>query len=836
MKYFAIILVICSTTVLYSDDWPREISSSEGLITMYQPQVEKYSGNTLRARAAVSVVPAGKENPVFGAVWVSCRVFTDRPSRTVKLEEMEVRKIKFPARTKADTAAIAEALEKEIPRADLSFSLDFLLESIETAKQERDVAHELETTPPKIIITDHPAVLVRIDGEPIFTDVEGTPLRRVINTPYFIVEEPSVHVFYLRGGDIWFHSKSIDGPWFQTETTPQFIVDLSDQMQPDDEQDEDSTVTDILSKTGKLPEILVSTEPAELIATDGSMQFSPVEGTGLLYASNTPGRLFLEIETQRYFVLLSGRWYSSLSLDGRWTYIASDKLPADFKRIPPGSPCDDVLASVAGTIPAREAVCDAQIPQMAEVDRSEATTEVEYDGDPQFEPVENTGMEYAVNASTAVIQVNGRYYDCDRGIWFEAANPYGPWVVCVRVPKAIYTISPRYPIYNVRYVRIYNYTDQVVYVGYTAGYTGCYVYNKAVVYGTGYHYRPWFRHKYYARPWTWGFGIHYEPWTGWSFGAAWWRPQGWLAHRSMVVYGGWWGPANYHPVYRTTARPAYRSGYHPAYHRTSATIVTERTDNTVRRSAGATRTATIYDTRTSGIRRPVQLNAARPSTETRRPALPTPSVPQREPQPVAPPRTSGATRTPQTAEPPQPARTVPAPQPSTPAQPEPRPVSRPVAPAPVQRPEPQPAPKPEPPVVRPAPARDNNVFAAPDGTILRQTPNGWQQRTQNTWRDAGSAATKQGVVRDNEIRQRATERTSSFQAQPLPQAQPAPRAQPAPGTQPAPTAPVPRAQPAPSAPPAPRAQPAPRTQPTPPTPAPAKSEPKRDSDRQGRRR
>ncbi len=806
----------------------------------------------MRARAAVSILPPGNDEPIFGALWVSCRVFTDRPSRTVRLEEMEVRKIKFPPRTKSDTAAIAEALEEEIPRADLTFSLDFLLESIETSLQEREVAHSLGTTPPRIIVTDHPAVLVRIDGDPIFEDVDGSPIKRVINTPYFLVEDPSVHVFYLRGGNMWFHARAIQGPWYQTGTTPQFIVDLSDQMQTDDEQSADTSITDVLLTTGKVPEILVSTEPAELIATDGPLQLSPVEGTGLLYASNTPGRVFLEIESQRYFVLLSGRWYSAASMEGPWTYIASDKLPADFKKIPPGSACDDVLADVAGTVPAREAVYDAQIPQMAEVDRWQATSDVEYDGVPQFEPVENTGMEYAVNASTAVIRVNGRYYDCDRGVWFESENPHGPWMVCVRVPEVIYTIPPRYPVYNVRYVRIYNYNDQVAYVGYTAGYTGCYVYNRTVVYGTGYHYKPWYRQKYYARPWTWGFGIHYEPWTGWSFGAGYWQPHGWLAPRASRVHGGWWGPADYHPVYRTTARPAYRHGYHPAYHQTPPSVVTERPENTVRQSSGATRAATFYDLRSAGIRRPLRADGARGSRENPRP-VPSPgsgSLPrqadrpatlpasQREPQqPASPARTSGSARSPQAVDVPQPTRAVPTPQPSTPSLPEPRPANRPVNPAPAQTQQPRPVSMPEAPAPKPAP-RNNNVFAAPDGTIMRQTPNGWQQRSQNTWRSAGSTPTKQGVVRDNEIRQRAVERTSSFQSQPLPQAQPAPRAQPAPSAPPAPRAqpapsapPAPRAQPAPSAQPAPRAQPAPSAQP-----APAKSEPSRGSGRQDKRR
>lgn len=295
------------------------------------------------------------------------------------------------------------------------------------------------------------------------------------------------------------------------------------------------------------------------------MQFVPIQGTGLLYVSNTLSRVFLEIKTQKRFVLISGRWYTSKSMVGPWEFIASDKLPDDFKNIPPGSECDDVLASVPGTIPAKDAVFDAQIPQMAEVDRTQSANQVEYDGDPNFEPIENTGMDYAVNTSSDVIRVNGRYYNCDGGIWFEGASPFGPWIVCTDIPEVIYTIPSQYPVYNVRYVRVYNYTPYVVYVGYTSGYTGCYIYNRTVVYGTGYNYHSWYKHKYYARPWTWGFNVYYNPWTGWSFGAGWGQSNGWFVHYPNDGHAGWWGPAEYRPVYRPAAKPVYRKGYHPVY-------------------------------------------------------------------------------------------------------------------------------------------------------------------------------------------------------------------------------------------------------------------------------
>ena len=237
MKYFLIVSVMCFTISLHAQDWPREVVSTEGTITMYQPQIDSYSGDSLKARAAVSIVKNDTNEPVFGAVWVTCTVMTDRPTRIVKLEGMEVRRIRFPAGTDADTAKIAAALEEVIPRSDLTFSLDLLLESIETAQKEKENARELDVNPPKIIIMDHPAVLVQIDGNPILEEVNGTSLKRVVNTPYFLVKDLSGGKYYLRGGDMWFSAVDIQGPWHQIAATPISVANLSDQMKPDEDVD-----------------------------------------------------------------------------------------------------------------------------------------------------------------------------------------------------------------------------------------------------------------------------------------------------------------------------------------------------------------------------------------------------------------------------------------------------------------------------------------------------------------------------------------------------------------------------------------------------------------------
>jgi len=51
-----------------------------------------------------------------------------------------------------------------------------------------------------------------------------------------------------------------------------------------------------------------------------------------------------------------------------------------------------------------------------------------------------------------------------------ATFAHRPWVVAASVPAVIYTIPASSPLHYVTYVRIYEATPQVVYVGYTPGY------------------------------------------------------------------------------------------------------------------------------------------------------------------------------------------------------------------------------------------------------------------------------------------------------------------------------------------------------------------------------
>ena len=337
-------------------NWPREIDAAEVKIAIFQPQVETFSGDRLTARSAVSVTPAGQTEPTFGAMWMDARVATDRDNRTVDILDVKIDNVRFPEATPEQQSRFIRIVETEVPKWQLSISLDRLLASLELAQTERTEAERLNMDPPAITFVTRPTVLITIDGAPELRAVEDSSMMLVANTPFTILQDPGTRTFYLFDGAGWRTATDLMGPWQQDGNPPQSVVELTPQPEPDAEGEPTPSETESTADS-QPPDIIVSTEPAELIVSDGEPQYSPIDragdgtgdGTGLLYMSNTESDVFVEIASQQTFVLLSGRWYRAGSVNGPWTHVAADQLPADFATIPPDSTKGEVLTFVGGT-------------------------------------------------------------------------------------------------------------------------------------------------------------------------------------------------------------------------------------------------------------------------------------------------------------------------------------------------------------------------------------------------------------------------------------------------------------------------------------------------------
>ena len=389
----------------------------------------------------------------------------------------------------------------------------------------------LKSDPPKIILSKTPAVLILIDGEPVYRSVEGTRYTRVLNTPALLLFDSSAGTFHLDGGRWWMTASSLKGPWTVAAYPPHELDDIKQQLTKDEEKEPGAPSPTTSAENP--PAVYVSTAPAELLITRGDPSYAPIPKTSLLYVTNLDNDIFMDTKSQRYYTLLAGRWFRTGSFEGPWEWVAGDQLPHDFTRISPEGPKGHILASIPGTEQAREAVIANQVPQTATVRRSEAKLEVRYNGSPQFRPIEGTNLEYAINTSSEMIHAEGRYYAIQHGVWFVADTPSGPWLVADMIPAEIYTIPPSSPLFHVRYSYIYGATPELVYVGYTPGYLGAFVSDGIVVFGTGWWYPGVFCGDYWCGwPWTWGFGFQFSYWGGGWF----WRPVGhyWWYHTTPL--------------------------------------------------------------------------------------------------------------------------------------------------------------------------------------------------------------------------------------------------------------------------------------------------------------
>jgi len=568
------LLLLVATPTLWSQDsteaddpgWPREINSSLGIIVIYQPQYESFSNDQLEAQAAVSVTTPGNKEPEYGAVWLKAQMATDLETRMVSLVSLKVTDTRFPDTSQVKTQHLSKIIETEFPKWGLTISLDRLLADVEATGEAKSQSLKLNNGPPEVVFVTYPAVLIRIDGEPVLKDIEDMNYKYVVNTPYFIVQSDKTNDYYLKGGDYWYTTSDIQGTWTPITNPPHELVRLADRVIEDTHANAVPMNKEHRKRKGSAaaPAIIIKTKPAELLQTDGQPQWTPIDGTSLIFVKNTSSNIFMDVTSQEYYILLSGRWYESKSLTGNdWTYVASDKLPADFTRIPADSDKGNVLANVAGTPQAKEAVLEAQIPQTAQVDRKDARETVTYAGDPKFVPIKGTHMAYAVNTDKAVLLIDGKYYVCDQAVWFVGDSPEGPWTVSVSVPDEVLDLPPDVPVYNVKYVYIYDYTPDIVYMGYTPSYLCSYIYGPTVVYGTGFYYDPWFGLDYFPRPWTFGFDMAWFPYIGWCYGfdLSLFDPYYWFGLGWYSPFYAWWGPAGYYRGYNYW----YYGGYHYGY-------------------------------------------------------------------------------------------------------------------------------------------------------------------------------------------------------------------------------------------------------------------------------
>lgn len=537
--------------------WPRIFQKDDSTVSVFQPQVDSWTNHTsMQFRCAVGITMKGSTTPTFGVLSGTADTLVDRSASVVLLSNLSFTTT-FPGVPDATAATLSAVVKDAVTsKPVMQISLERVLAYMHNAPKPATV--DVNMAPPPIYYRDSPAIMVIFIGPPDFKPVNAgdMSLMFAVNTNWVVILDGASGQYFLLDGDSWLTAPDpLKGPWTAAASTP---ASFSKLPTTGDWANTRKHIPGIPSKSP--PQVIVSTEPAELIVTDGAPSYTPVPGTRLMYITNPVQPVFYDMASAQIYMLTAGRWFTAPNLQGPWT-AASTSLPADFALIPPTSPVGFVLQSVPGTTEANDAVLLAQVPQKATVNIATTKVDVTYEGAPKFVPITGTPMTYAVNTAYQVIMADGAYYCCYGGVWFVSPAATGPWAVATKVPAVIYTIPPTCPVYNTTYVRVYDATPTTVVVGYTSGYSGAYVATTGVLmFGAGmltgalladncwYHCYP----CYYSYG-CWG-SYHYGC-GGWAAGGCYYGPHG----------GCGWG-AGYNSATGTWARGGYAYGPNGSIH------------------------------------------------------------------------------------------------------------------------------------------------------------------------------------------------------------------------------------------------------------------------------
>ena len=179
------------------------------------------------------------------------------------------------------------------------------------------------------------------------------------------------------------------------------------------------------------PKIIISTKPALLVLIDGLPQLREVPGVKLQRIINTRSIILFETDKKLYYLRVQDWWLQSEELEGPWEY--AKKLPDDMKKAEEFLVNQNLAQNPEGEKPPqqqhqpslKEAGKKAQIPVVYVVFGPAELIEV--NGDPKYNPISGTELQYVINTNGNIFQLDGQYYILISGRWFKGSSLDGPW-------------------------------------------------------------------------------------------------------------------------------------------------------------------------------------------------------------------------------------------------------------------------------------------------------------------------------------------------------------------------------------------------------------------------
>ena len=194
-----------------------------------------------------------------------------------------------------------------------------------------------DTQAPSILVSDRPAELILLDGEPVLASVVGSELSYVTNTQsdLFLYDN---NYYYLVSGR-WFRAERLRGPWAGLTELPEIFANIP-ANHPRAHVRAAVPNTDearLAALEALIPRRATVSRDAGAnvnVVYQGEPQFETIAGTEISRVTNSPNDVLLV--DGRFYLCLNAVWYVADNADGPWQ--VADFIPAAVYSIPSSSP------------------------------------------------------------------------------------------------------------------------------------------------------------------------------------------------------------------------------------------------------------------------------------------------------------------------------------------------------------------------------------------------------------------------------------------------------------------------------------------------------------------
>src|SRR5204862_1605150 len=149
-----------------------------------------------------------------------------------------------------------------IPKHDRVNALDRVLAGIDKSQIIPKNNDHLKADPPIVFYSTRPAVVVNVNGAPIWDPIAGTDLEFAVNTNWDLFRQQGTDTLYLRDGKFWLKAATISGPWTPVGPLPASFRQLPSN---DNWVETKSEIPGAAISAANTPTVFVSSRPAELI-------------------------------------------------------------------------------------------------------------------------------------------------------------------------------------------------------------------------------------------------------------------------------------------------------------------------------------------------------------------------------------------------------------------------------------------------------------------------------------------------------------------------------------------------------------------------------------------